>query len=172
MCEIQSGCGNSSYPPHYLVAFSLWNCMLQFHKFEPFTTYLLSTFLCIHTGAYTHITSVGFCAGSLSCFGKIKKHILEVTVYSQYPIHYSHPEMNWLKYPFSVLFYSLKLSLWSCISHRLILAFFEVSELTWKYSCFSLLCKGLAVYIISDKQPVRHYWAQLGDRTHSRNQTG
>lgn len=75
-------------------------------------------------------------------------------VYNQHSIHY--PELNSDCNTLPCLFFpSQNKSLQSCISHRLILAFFEVSELTRNYGCLALLCKGLAVYLISNMQSVK-----------------
>lgn len=60
-----------------------------------------------------------------------------------------------LKHPSLTASFPQNKSLQSCISHRLILACFEVSELTWKQGCFGSLCEGLAVHTISDTQNVK-----------------
>lgn len=155
-----------SYTPRYLV------CRSAIPPLELHATishnwafqHLLTVLLHVHAQVCTHTLPLLASVQSLCpVWERLRKTIKKSWFISQYSIRYGYPELNsdWNTLP-CLFFPPQNKSLHRCISHRSILAFFEVSGLTWKYGCFGLLYKGLAVYIISNMQSVKALMGTAG----------
>lgn len=131
--------------------FPLQNCVWHFHTSQPPHHPCFSKDTHHHAHTLPLLASVHSLCPVWERLRHLKSHGLQPVFNSLW--------LPWvkfrLKHPSLTASFPQNKSLQSCISHRLILACFEVSELTWKQGCFGSLCEGLAVHTISDTQNVK-----------------